>query len=492
MSCAKGATVIKLSAAAVAVVCASSALFWLISPVRVLSAEANSGAPWEEGVTADGIYSVHEDSVLEVQSEVLTFDISSLPSDIVEGKSYDARVTAEYTFYNPTDEYVTTAMAFPFGIRPYYAEELDVAQISDPIKIDGKTADYQIRHTYGKYGEFERDVHGILPDYIEDDFYSPELPVTVYTVSVKYDNQYNANYNPDLRLDSLSLPADRTRIVCPGLRGEGEDLYYWWPVAEQDTVTIYVLGEDFAVGELDWYVSYGMREYGNAVIPSDIEFSSKKSTLGDIIFSEYDEAYGINRIDWYNAVVGQLADDVNAGDSLTADEYNFNAWYVYETTVAPRSSFTNSVTAPLFPTIHFNYEPRIYEFIYYLSPAAGWADFGEMTIVVNTPYYIQGSFSSDNVTFESAQGGYFASSDGLPEGELAFALCPVETPERVSYYGGGKNMPYVLVYVAIIILPILGLVLLAVAAGLVIRFNRKKKVKGSLNSDNIGNDDVAK
>ena len=155
MSCAKGATVIKLSAAAVAVVCASSALFWLISPVRVLSAAANSGPPWEEGVTADGIYSLHEDSVLEVQSEVLTFDISSLPSDIAEGRSYDARVTAEYTFYNPTDEYVTTAMAFPFGIRSYYAEELDVAQISDPIKINGKTADYEIRHTYGKYGEFE-------------------------------------------------------------------------------------------------------------------------------------------------------------------------------------------------------------------------------------------------------------------------------------------------------------------------------------------------
>lgn len=47
LSCAKGATVIKLSAAAVAVVCASSALFWLISPVRVLSAAANSGPPWE-------------------------------------------------------------------------------------------------------------------------------------------------------------------------------------------------------------------------------------------------------------------------------------------------------------------------------------------------------------------------------------------------------------------------------------------------------------
>ena len=163
LSCAKGATVIKLSAAAVAVVCASAALFGLVSPVSVLSAAANSGPPWEKGVTAD--------------------DISSLPSDISEGKSYDARVTAEYTFYNPTDEYVTTAMAFPFGIRPYYAEELDVAQISDPIKIDGKTADYQIRHTYGKYGEFERDVHGILPDYMEDDFYSPELPVTVYTVN---------------------------------------------------------------------------------------------------------------------------------------------------------------------------------------------------------------------------------------------------------------------------------------------------------------------
>lgn len=240
MSCAKGATVIKLSAAAVAVVCASSALFGLVSPVSVLSVEANSGPPWEEGVTADGIYSLHEDSVLEVQSEVLTFDISSLPSDIAEGKNYDARVTAEYTFYNPTDEYVTTAMAFPFGIRPYYAEELEVTEISDPIKIDGKTADYQIRHTYGKYGEFEKDVHGILPDYMEDDFYSPE------------------------------------------------------------------------------------------------------------------------------------------------------------------------------------------------------------------------------------------------------------TPERINYYGGGKNTPYVLVYVAIIILPILGLVLLAIAAGLVIRFNRKKKIKGSLNSDNIGNDDGAK
>ena len=63
-------------------------------------------------------------------------------------------------------------------------------------------------------------------------------------------------------------------------------------------------------------------------------------------------------------------------------------WYEYEITIAPKESIVNTVTAPIYPEIDLNYEPDIYSYTYLLSPASTWASFGEIEIVINTPFYI--------------------------------------------------------------------------------------------------------
>ena len=71
-------------------------------------------------------------------------------------------------------------------------------------------------------------------------------------------------------------------------------------------------------------------------------------------------------------------------------------WYEYTLTLEPGQTLTNTVIAPLYPAIDAGYTPSIYTYTYLLSPAKTWAQFGELKIVVNTPYYMtennQGSF----------------------------------------------------------------------------------------------------
>lgn len=61
----------------------------------------------------------------------------------------------------------------------------------------------------------------------------------------------------------------------------------------------------------------------------------------------------------------------------------------------------------------------MYDYTYLLSPAQTWAEFGNLEIVINTPYYLHESSLSG---FEKTETGYAYSQDGLPEGDLTFEL----------------------------------------------------------------------
>ena len=103
---------------------------------------------------------------------------------------------------------------------------------------------------------------------------------------------------------------------------------------------------------------------------------------------------------------------------------NFLIWYTYDVEVAPNGSIVNSVTAPIFPSIDYAYDPLVYEYKYFLSPAAGWQSFGKLEIVINTEYYVTGT----SVSFDKTEGGYVATLDGLPSKELSFSMCTEQDP----------------------------------------------------------------
>ena len=101
------------------------------------------------------------------------------------------------------------------------------------------------------------------------------------------------------------------------------------------------------------------------------------------------------------------------------------SWYEYRLTIPAGGRLKNEVTAPLYPEINGYYSPTKYYYEYLLSPAKGWASFGSLDIVVNTPYYLADSSVGK---FEKTYDGYTLHLNGLPDGELNFSLCADRRP----------------------------------------------------------------
>ena len=135
-------------------------------------------------------------------------------------------------------------------------------------------------------------------------------------------------------------------------------------------------------------------------------------------------------------------------------------WYVYELTLEPGQTLVNTVEAPMYPSINLRDDPAVYGYTYLLSPAQTWAEFGDLEIVINTPYYLTASTLEG---FEKTETGYSLSLDGLPEGDLTFSLSAKQPPVIKAGF---------IIAVAII---------LGIAVGLAVLICRGKKLKNPSN-----------
>lgn len=175
-------------------------------------------------------------------------------------------------------------------------------------------------------------------------------------------------------------------------------------------------------------------------------------TLVDFALCNWSEDSGVSQVDWYNALVCELAENPaqNSILSLQCFESHFSGflmrWYGYTLTLAPGQRTVNTVTAPIYPDINADYKPPIYQYTYLLSPAKTWASFGTLEIVVNTPYYLTDSSLKGFVATESR---HALSLSGLPEGELTFTLCTDASPSKET----GKMLLHSLLYLLPILLP---------------------------------------
>ena len=94
-------------------------------------------------------------------------------------------------------------------------------------------------------------------------------------------------------------------------------------------------------------------------------------------------------------------------------------------TFAPHETLVNEVVAPLYPDLNERYSPSVYVFNYLVSPAATWKSFADLSVTINTNYYLTDA-SED---FEQVEGGYAWHSDTLPSNELQFSLCKSQYPK---------------------------------------------------------------
>ena len=443
----------------------------LCSLPLTLPASANSAQMAWSGVSATGAIVTDKNCPIEVESELLTFDIDEFPNESYNSEynflAYSGSVTAEYTFYNPADYAVTAPLVFPFGELPeyvYFAPE-DFADRYG-VSVNGSPIQAALRHTMSNmYGfDVERELPKLAEEYVDNYLYKPDVPVyrQTYTVSGIDEQLGSATVAFVWKGGPKMISHMGGWSVSNGYR---QRTY----ARNGDEITLWFIGD--CPDPLPWR----LYEDASCEHPADgaVQLTeSRQMTFEQFALQSYDPDSGISQTDWYNSMVTYLTrhqsiyDTIEDVDTDLDITYSLLRWYQYEITLRPGERIVNTVTAPIYPSINTAYNPSIYDYTYLLSPAKTWSDFGTLDIVVNTPFYIT---ESSIKGFEKTDSGYSLSLDSLPDGELKFTMSRSKNPHHAIE-------PLVMIAYGILFLPFL-ILLAALATGIVILVRHKKKQK---------------
>ncbi len=471
--------------------------------IFALPISANSAQTWFYGVDSSGAIMPDTESPVIVEKELLTFNINEFPSnyytDEEEYLQYSASVSAEYTFYNPSDYTVTAKLLFPFGNSPSYSDGYfdektgkylpfdDTGKFD--ITLNGEAIEKKIRHTlsdlYSQF-ELESDLALIVDGFADDDFYKSDLTVTRYKFEVSgVDTQ---KYTAATVGFDISEGLGNYRICFPDQNGshlqkDGDMRLNMFVMENGTTFELYVFGEPLSVmPEWQAYKDGGVED--REKIDGRVELTSTETmTFKEFALSNRSLLSEVSENDWYNALLAEIrGDEKYSGYPIIYLNRFFNnfdkcfmRWYEYEITLAPGERIINTVTAPLYPSIDMGYSPAIFKYTYLLSPAKTWKSFGELKIVINTPYCMtKANFEG----YEKIESSYLLTLDGLPEGELEFTLSTSESPVKRKSSGNftDYNIPGILAVAGIFAL---GGAAIGGAVALIIYKCKKRKMKKS-------------
>lgn len=457
---------------------------FLLSAMLVVPASANSAQTQWEGVDSAGAIVRDGGSPIIVEKELLTFDIQEFPDnhyfDLDSYLAYSGKVTAEYTFFNPADYAVTATLLFPFGCEPMYATNEYYGKDTEKydILIDGQPVEKVMRYTLSSgfdQFELETDLALLHDDYVTDSFYTLDLPVTKYVFmpsGVDTETYGAADAGFDMVRDD---PERRIYFVDQnGLHTQDDgDLRVHSGVENGEAITVYVIGQDYAEFPQWKFYQDGGVEDGEEIDGTMTLESREELSFRDLALSKWSADSGVSEIDWYNAIVAMLTGSSDSTGSnlhlwdlgsLDLSRYLMR-WYEYEISVGPGERIANTVTAPIYPDIDSRYEPPVFEYTYLLSPAQTWSEFGNLDIIVNTPYYMTVSGPEG---FQYNNPGYELHLTGLPEGELTFTLCSEQEPKAPAF--NGYVYPEILLIGAAILVTIVVVIVFTQAA-------RKRRTK---------------
>ncbi len=402
------------------------------------TASANSAQSYWEGVDRAGVIITDGESPIVVEHELLTFDLQEFPQNYYRSEeeflAYTGKVTAQYTFYNPSALTVTAKLLFPFGREPWYGVPDNADTEKYDILINGQAIEKKIRHTLSDNGQFTlaQDLSLISDGFAEDPFYTPELTVTAYKFSVS--GVDTTTYKSATVAFDVPKGLGNYRFYLPEHRGSQrqDDGDMRVIGSAKDSFYIYVFGEPLTLmPEFKFYQNGAARD--SERISGTASFvDSQSMTFQEFALDSWSEDTGVSETDWYNATVADLHRGHRNGEYPVVFRNSYRLqddlmrWYEYEITLEPGQRIVNSVTAPIYPSIDTDYNPDIYGYTYLLSPAQTWKSFGTLEVVVNTPYYITDSSLQG---FEKTETGYKLVLEGLPDGELTFTLSTSENPE---------------------------------------------------------------
>lgn len=462
------------------------ALLSLLFSSFCISSSANSAQTWWKGTDASGVIVTDSECPVVVKNEVLTFNIDKFPETYYKTEeemlSYSASVTAQYTFYNPSDYDVTAKLLFPFGEKPMYfyeyydSEKDEYIDFDDTekyeITLNGESVEKKLRYTLNS-GKFEISdaLSKISDEFIKDDFYYPDMPVIRYSFIVsgvdteKY-HAANAAFDTDEEESEIRYYFVNQSGYHKQKNGKAR-LSTW--AKNGDKITVYVMGDTSAEFP-DWsfYKNGGVED--KEKIEGTVTLTDKyEMTFSELAFSEYKKESGISETDWYNAVTENFKRLKNmlGTENVLNIEKDLLRWYEYEISIPSKTEVINTVNAPIYPEIDSNFSPAVYDYTYLLSPAKTWKEFGNLEIRINTPHFV---VSSENFSFTETDGGYTLSLDGLPENELSFRLSTAEFPEKPDKH----ITDYLPIEIIIMLSVISGIIILIIAVTVIIKRKKNK------------------
>ncbi len=442
------------------------------------TAAADSVPPYWAGSDGMGAILAGDECPIEVEREHLRFSLSEFPAKPMETAEdfakYSGKFTAEYTFYNPTDETVDLALVFPFGTLPEYfpcsEKGIDRSSFGYQIQQDGKDVSYVFRHTLDGV-RLARGGTSFNPEQGLERLYGPrkaffqnDTPVTVYTYRIETLRQGTDDSDFANFAISFEASAERTRVFCSdncniSVKNGKAKLTHSFDCAGQLplTLSVFVLGEDISGEEtcVFRYEGEGSVVDENASVTLE---SRTETTFSELALSFRGKESAVSDVDWKNAFLDAVEEqrylktccsgfvplNLDAPDALMQ-------WFEYTLSIPAKGRTVNSVTAPIYPTVNGAYPQDLYSYRYLLSPAQKWAKFGRLTVDIDTPFYI----SDSSLSFTAREGGYTFTRETLPLGELDFTLTEQERQTDADaarpYNGGNGTMVTAIVIVCVVI-----------------------------------------
>lgn len=445
----------------------------LVFPERV--ADANSAQRYFEGIDSTGALVTMENCPIVVDKEDLDFYIEY--SDDAPSRDdvyYAARfgyVTATYTFRNPSENTINMDVVFPYGYAP---KNDKIVEKECSVKVDGEDVAWKKRYTLKEYYRFNAvdDMQLIKDGFDQDEYFYTDKKVYKYVYSV------NDNVNGRKLEFQFASSSDR-KIVTDYYSYSGSSTLYVDTVGKQE-LTFYVIGEDLDLAACEETV-INEQKGGHLTLVSRTE-----QTFGDeLAFINRPKDSDISDVDWYNALSSKFDYVRNVTvfspqylTVLGIDGYNGGyelfRWCQYTLSIAPGQSVVNAVTVPLFPSVDVHYDPDVYEFTYYLSPATTWAGFKDLTVNIHTNGYV---LKYQDKGFEKVDGKYTYHTDTLPSGELTFKVCKEEKP--TTQYGGVISSVIMVLAKVIgfgVLLPV-SIALIAIVIIVIVKAVKRKKKK---------------
>lgn len=437
---------------------------------------ANSGPVYWNGYPSTEMFSIDENSPIQVTGENLIFDFLDQDnfSNTVTGK-----VTASYEMANPTAEVQSVQMAFPFVGRPDHFKPNDIV-----IKADQQVLAYDLYfgnevNSYVNSSkedqlasfDFEKIVSSITYQPYKAKNFSENEIGKLYSIDVKPTTDERVNILIDFQFNS-----EKTKIFTKGFNSYGYNGQTTEISAfcfEPMTLEIFVLGED-----IDFNISgslAGKIEEKTDLFAYEIstnEVGVKPYILNLINNSPYEEMGEVAAEQQLYNLYAKAFDHSFAQYMGYSSEYDLLEkvnnerifTVVYTVEFPPDSKKEVSVSYEATGTMDKrNTVTPLYTFDYILNPARNWDDFKNLKIMIITPEQAPHIVESNIKLEKQANNVYIVNLAELPNNDFSFTLYANEEITVVDNIKGSlseKFGVFVAFLIGISILVITGALLL--------------------------------